>query len=127
MSPERKALRKGSVAKERGKGRPSPRPLRRTTRDPEAVGAEGLLLTVREEEQGGRDVARGRQNGSFSGTTLTSELRVFARSSVGDKVPVARLLAAFNLLKSRKLEPRKLEPSIDMKLFVNNKQEVGSP
>lgn len=50
------------------------------------------------------------------------ELRVFARSSADDKGPIAMLLAAFDLLRSRKLEPR-----FDVKVLLDSEEEVGSP
>lgn len=50
------------------------------------------------------------------------ELRVFARSSADDKGPIAILLAAFDLLRSRKLEPR-----FDVKVLLDSEEEVGSP
>jgi acetylornithine deacetylase/succinyl-diaminopimelate desuccinylase-like protein len=50
------------------------------------------------------------------------ELRVFSRSSADDKGPIAMLLAAFDLLRSRKLEPR-----FDVKVLLDSEEEVGSP
>ncbi|MBK9090703.1 MAG: M20/M25/M40 family metallo-hydrolase [Holophagales bacterium] len=50
------------------------------------------------------------------------DLRVFARSSADDKGPIAMLLAAFDLLRSRKLEPR-----FDVKVLLDSEEEVGSP
>jgi acetylornithine deacetylase/succinyl-diaminopimelate desuccinylase-like protein len=50
------------------------------------------------------------------------ELRVFGRSSADDKGPIAMLLAAFDLLRSRKLEPR-----FDVKVLLDSEEEVGSP
>jgi acetylornithine deacetylase/succinyl-diaminopimelate desuccinylase-like protein len=56
------------------------------------------------------------------GPGFDPELRVFARSSADDKGPIAMFLAAFDLLRSRKLEPR-----FDVKVLLDSEEEVGSP
>lgn len=50
------------------------------------------------------------------------ELRVFARSSSDDKGPIGMFLAVFDLLRSRKLEPK-----INVKVLLDSEEEVNSP
>lgn len=50
------------------------------------------------------------------------ELRLFARSASDDKGPIAMLLAAFDLLRSRKLEP-----AVNVKVLLDSEEEAGSP
>jgi acetylornithine deacetylase/succinyl-diaminopimelate desuccinylase-like protein len=50
------------------------------------------------------------------------ELRVFARSASDDKGPIAMLLAAFDLLRSRRLEP-----AVNVKVLLDSEEEAGSP
>ena len=50
------------------------------------------------------------------------ELRVFGRSSSDDKGPIVMFLAAFDLLRSRNLEP-----AVNVKVILDSEEEVGSP
>ncbi len=50
------------------------------------------------------------------------ELRVFARSSSDDKAPIAMFLAAFDLLRSRGVEP-----AVGVKVLLDSQEEVNSP
>jgi acetylornithine deacetylase/succinyl-diaminopimelate desuccinylase-like protein len=50
------------------------------------------------------------------------ELRVFARAASDDKGPILMFLAAFDLLRSRKIEPR-----INVKVLLDSEEEVNSP
>jgi acetylornithine deacetylase/succinyl-diaminopimelate desuccinylase-like protein len=50
------------------------------------------------------------------------ELRVFARSSSDDKGPIAMLLAVFDVLRAKRIEP-----AMDVKVLLDSEEEVNSP
>ncbi len=50
------------------------------------------------------------------------ELRVFARSSSDDKGPIVMFLAAFDLMRARKLAP-----AVNVKVLLDSEEEVNSP
>ncbi len=50
------------------------------------------------------------------------ELRVFARSSSDDKGPIAMLLAVFDLLRAKRIDP-----AVHVKVLLDSEEEVNSP
>jgi len=56
------------------------------------------------------------------GTAIDPEWRLFARSSSDDKAPILMLLAAFDALRTKGMDP-----SVNVKVLLDSEEEVGSP
>src|SRR3954471_9332385 len=56
------------------------------------------------------------------GTAIDPEWRLFARSSSDDKAPILMLLAAFDALRAKGMDP-----SVNVKVLLDSEEEVGSP